>query len=106
MLQHAKRLAKHLLLVGYEIDHAVRDHDVRGVIGNRQVFEFAEAEFDIRRSETGGVIARLFEHLMSHVDADHSTGFTHLSGRKETVETGAAAEIHHDLSRPHRGYRL
>src|SRR6516165_7442587 len=73
-LKDAKGLAEHLLLVRDEIDHAVRDHDVRSVVGDRQVFEFAKTEFDIPRADTGGVAARFFEHLVGHVDADNTTG--------------------------------
>jgi hypothetical protein len=57
MFEHTKSFAKHLLLVGDQIDHAVRDHDVGRVVGDRQVLEFAQAEFDVRRADTLCVIA-------------------------------------------------
>ena len=48
-LQHAERLAEHLRLVRHQVDHAVREDDVGGVVGDRQMLELAEAELDIAR---------------------------------------------------------
>ena len=48
-LQHAKRLAEHLRLVRHQIDHAVREDHVGGVVGDRQMLELAKAELDIAR---------------------------------------------------------
>ena len=69
-LQHAERFAEHLRLVGHQIDHAVRDDHVGRVVGDRQVLELAEPEFHIGGADLGGILARLLEHLVRHVDAD------------------------------------
>ena len=39
--QHAKRFRDHAVLVGREVDHAVRDDDVDGVVGQRDVLDLA-----------------------------------------------------------------
>ena len=104
--EHAKRLAEHLFLVGDEVDHAIRDHDVGGVVGDRQMLEFAEAELDVGGADLGRVLARLGQHLVGHVDADDPARVTDLPRRQKTVEAGAAAEIDDGLARLHRGDRL
>jgi hypothetical protein len=91
--EDAKGFAEGLFLVGDEIDHAIRDHDIGCVVGNRQVFEFAEAEFDIARANAGCVVTRLFQHLIGHVDADDMTGRANPLRRQKTVEAGTAAEV-------------
>src|SRR5205807_6812956 len=66
----------------------------------------AKPELDIAGGDFGRVLARLLQHLMSHVDADHMTRLADLTGSKETVKAGAAAEIDHRLARLERRNRL
>src|SRR6516225_4844860 len=66
------------------------------------MFQFPEAEFDIARADEGCVVARLFEHLMGHVDADHLAGVTDLPRGEKTIESGTTTEIDDDLARLHR----
>src|SRR5262249_48285335 len=54
-LQHTERLAVDLFLVGNKVDDAIRDDDVRSVVGDRQVLDLAEAELDILGSDALGV---------------------------------------------------
>src|SRR5207253_591556 len=61
-------------------------------------FELAQTKLDIRGADPCGVFARLFQHLMSHVDADYTAVLAHLSRGEKTVEAGTAAEIDHDLA--------
>jgi len=65
------------------------------------MLELAEAKLDIVRANIGGVVARFFEHLVGHVDADH-VGVADLPRGQKTVKAGAAAEIDHDLAGPER----
>jgi hypothetical protein len=58
--QDAEGLAEHLLLVGDEVNHAIPDDDIGRLVGDRQVFEFAEAEFDIGGTDAGGVVRAFF----------------------------------------------
>ncbi len=45
--QHPCGLSEHLALVGGEVDHAVRDHDVDGVVCERDVLDVALDELDV-----------------------------------------------------------
>ena len=60
----------------------------------------------LRALDLGRVLARLFQHLMGHVDADHLAGLADLAGGEKAIEAGAAAEIDHGLARLERGDRL
>ena len=54
----------------------------------------------------GGVVARLAQHLVGHVDADHAALGPDLPRGEQAVEAGAAAEIDQHLARLQRGDRL
>ena len=59
-LEHAERLAEHRGLVGRQVDHAVREDDVDGAVGDRQVLDLAEPELDVRRARACAALARAF----------------------------------------------
>jgi hypothetical protein len=77
----------------HEVDHAIRDHDVGGVVGDRQVLDLPETEFDVCGSDRLGIGPRLRQHFMRHVDADHPAGRPDLLSRQKAIDPGAAAEI-------------
>jgi len=84
--EYAERLAIDLLLVRNEVNHAIRDHHVGGVVGDWQVLDLAEAELDIRGADLLGIRACLGQHLMRHVDADHRpAGPTCRAARKQSI---------------------
>src|SRR5438094_333930 len=70
------------------------------------MFEFAEAELDVRRTDFRSVLPRLGEHLVGHVDADDVPGQPDLLCGEKAVEACAAAQIEHDLTRLYCRYRL
>jgi hypothetical protein len=72
----------------------------------RQVLDLAEAELDIGQPGPGGIVARLFQHLMGHVDPDHPSIGADLPGREKAIEPRAAAEVDDDLAGPQRCDRL
>ena len=57
-LQHAERLAQHAVLVGREVDDAVRDDDVDRVVGQRDVLDLALQELDVGEPALALVLAR------------------------------------------------
>jgi hypothetical protein len=65
-----------------------------------------QAEFDVARIDASGVVARLFQHLVCHVDAGHAAGVADPQRREKTIKPGTAAEIDDDLARLHGGDRL
>ena len=67
--EHPRRLAEDRRLVGGEVDHAVGDHDVHRVVGQRHLFDRPLQELDILDTRLPLVSARHLEHLVGHVDA-------------------------------------
>jgi hypothetical protein len=67
--QHARCFADDPGLVAGEVDHAVGDHDVDAVVGDRHLLEVALDELDVRDGVTGGVRPGEVEHLVGHVEA-------------------------------------
>ena len=105
-LQHAERLAEHLRLVRHQVDHAVGDDHVARPVGDRQMLEFAQPELDIARADARRIVARLGQHLVGHVDADHPALGSDLPGGEQAVEAGTAAEIDQHLTRSQSSDRL
>ena len=66
------------------------------------MLDLAEPELDIAGAELASVVARLLEHLVRHIDADHAAGRADLPRRQEAIEPRAAAEIDHGLAGLHR----
>ena len=62
------------------------------------MLDLTQAEFHVRGTDLGGVLARAAQHLVRHVNADHPAPGAHLRGREQTVEAGAAAQIDHGLA--------
>ena len=104
-LEHAEGLAVNLRLVGHEVDHAIRDDHVGGIVGDRQMLDLTEAELDIGGPGPSGV-AGLFQHLVGHVDTDDAACHADLLRCEKAIEPGAAAEIDDDFAGPHCRDRL
>ena len=105
-LEHAQRLAKHLGLLGRQVDDAVGDHEVDRAVRDRQVLDLAESELDVGHAGARAAFAaRLLDHRRRHVDADHAPGGSGLGGGEEAVDPGARAQIEHRLTRADRGVR-
>jgi len=105
-LQRAERLAKNLRLVRHQINDAVREDHVGGVVGDGQMLELTQSELDIARVDPGRVLSRFLEHLVRHVDANHMARHADLAGGEKAVEAGAAAEIDDGLAGLQGRYRL
>ena len=104
--QHAKRLAEDGGLVGRQVDDAVRQDDVDARVAHRQVLDLPEPELDVLGADTRGVRARLADHRRRHVDAQDTSGRSHLLRGQEAVEPGAASEVEHRLAGPQGRDRL
>ena len=99
-------LAERPILVGHQIQHAVADRHIDGIVIDRQGLDVALAEFDIAEAGLLGIGTGLFQHGVGHVHADHPAGRPDLAGGQEAVETRPAAQIEHGFARLHRRHRL
>jgi len=96
-LEDAADFTPNLRFVGRKIEDAVGDDDIDGGVGDREVFNFAEAEFDV--VEAGGaavfgeVAAGTGEHIGCHVDADDVAGWADFAAGNEHVDAATAAEV-------------
>jgi hypothetical protein len=81
------------MFFGREVDDTVRDDHIDAVIGNRQVLDFAKAEFDVGKAVLVGIVSSFPEHFMRHIDTDDAPRLAHGARGQKTVEAGAAAQI-------------
>ena len=79
-LQHAGDFSEHLALVGREVDHAIRDHDIDGPVGQRNVLDVALDELDVADTGRGCIRARKLQHLVRHVEANRLARSVQLAG--------------------------
>lgn len=104
-LGHAEHLAKDFPLVRSQVDHAVRDDQVDGVVGDRHGIGHPLAELDVGSgiAEVGGDHDRIFagdlQHRIGHVDANHMAGGADEPRGLETVNAAARSDVQDGLSR-------
>ena len=80
-------------LVGAEVDDAVGDDDVDGLIVEGEVLDGAEVEGGVEDARLGGVGVGELEHLVGHVDAVGVTGGANAAGGEDDVNAAAGAEV-------------
>ena len=96
--QHAPRLPDHAGLVAREVDHAVGDHDVDGLVADRYVLEIALEELDVFDAGVVGVGTCELEHLVGHVQADSLAGRSDAAGGDQHVSARARPKIEDGLA--------
>ncbi len=92
-LEDAKGFAEDAVFIGRKIDDAVGDDDVDGVIGERDVFDFAFEKFDIVDSCLALVFASQRQHFVGHVEAVGFAVGRHAAGGEEHVNAAAGAKV-------------
>ncbi len=102
--QDAEGLGEHGGLVGGQVDHAVGDDDVDRVRGQRDGFDGALEEFDVRRAGLRRVGEGQGEHLVGHVQPVRLAGRADAAGREQDVDAAPGAEIEDALTFAEFGY--
>src|SRR5690606_5502225 len=102
--EHTVDLVEHRALVRREVDHAVRDDDVNGVIGERYLFDVAFDELHVGRAGLGGVAAGEVEHLLGHVEAIDEACRAHAARGEEDIDASTGAEVQDGLTNLQVGY--
>ena len=96
--QHAEGLAQDAVLVGGEIDDAVGDDDVDGVVGQRNVLDLALEELDVGGAGLALVFARQGEHVVGHVEAVGLARGPDAARGEQHIDAAAGAEVEHRLA--------
>jgi hypothetical protein len=91
--QHPQDFTEHGLFVDTQIDDAVAYYNVSPAGRDRHILDDALAEFDVGKTHTRRRRARLFQHLISHVDADYTPLGADLACGDEAVKAAAGADI-------------
>ena len=104
--EHPMDLAEGTVLVRNEVQHAIADHGIDGIVHDRQGLDFALAELDVAQAGFLRVGTGLFQHGIGHIDTDHPPGRPDLAGGKEAVEARPAAEVEYGFPRLQRRQRL
>ena len=79
----------HPAFVGREIDHAVRDDDVHGGVGERDALDLALEKLDVRDPGRTLVLARERQHLVGHVETVGFPRGADAPSRKQDVDPTA-----------------
>ena len=97
-LQNAKGFAQNLVFIGGQIDDAVRDDHVDGVVGQWDALDLAFQEFDIRDTRLALVFVGEREHFVSHVEAVGFARGADASRREQHIDAAAGTEVEHDFA--------
>ena len=73
-LEHAKGFAQRRVLVGRQVDDAVRDDDVHGVVGEWNRLDRALEELHVGDARLALILAGERQHLVGHVETIHLPG--------------------------------
>ncbi len=96
--KHTVDLFHHGHLVRAEVDDAVADHDIDGLVVHGQVLGQAFPDFDVREPGFAGAGGGLSAHRFGHIDGDHAPTAPDLTGGDKAIESGAAADVEHSLA--------
>ena len=96
--EHTGGLAKHLRLVAREVDHAVGDHDVDGVVGQRDRLDLTAQELDVLDAGLALVGAGELEHLVGHVEAVGLAARADPARGQQDVDAAARTEVEDGLA--------
>ena len=97
-LEHPEGLAKNLVLVGRQVDHAVRDHHVYRARGQRDLLDHAFQEVHVADVRVGGVSTCQREHLVGHVEPVGLAGRTDPPSREEDVDAASGSQVEDDVA--------
>ena len=96
--EDAGDLGEHPVLLGREVDDAVRDHDVDARGRERDVLDDALEEVDVRGPGFPRVLLREREHLVGHVEAVDRARRARHARREEDVDAASRAEVEDGLA--------
>jgi hypothetical protein len=97
-LEHTERFREDAVLVGGEIDDAVRDDHVHRVVRQWNLFDLALEELDVRHAGLLLILAGEREHLVGHVEPVGLAGSADAPRREEYVDAAARTEVEDDLA--------
>jgi len=97
--QHTERFSDDSALVFGQVDDAVRDHDVYGRVGKRDVFDRAFEKRGIAHIRPVAIGVRERQHLVGHVEAVRVAARRDALRREQHVQAGARSKVEHDLPR-------
>ena len=92
-LQNSKRFSQYTVLVGREIDDAVGDDYIDGVIGKRDLLDLTPQEFHVLHPRFTLVFVCQRQHLVSHIQAIGFPGRADTFRGQENIYTAARTEI-------------
>src|SRR5262245_49494109 len=94
----AKRLGENAILVGRQIDHAVGDDDVHGVVRKGNRLDLSLEKLDVVDTGLLLVLAGQGQHFVGHVESVGLATRSHAFGREQHVDPAAGAQVEHRLA--------
>ena len=83
----------------------MRDDDIDGIVGQRDVFDFAFEKLDVFHSGLALVFAGQGQHFVGHIEAVGFAGRADAPGGEQHVDAAAGAEIEHGFAGIELGQR-
>src|SRR5579875_980354 len=68
-LEHTKSFLNDAVLIGRQVNHAIGNHSVDGVVWQGDTLNFAFEKFDILNTSLALIFTRQSEHFIGHVEA-------------------------------------
>src|SRR5262249_26313447 len=96
--ENAKRLGEDAILVAGKINDAIRDDDVDGGVGQRDVFDRPFQKFHNCHAGIFLIFAGQRQHFVGHVETIGLTGGTNALRGENDVNSATGPEVEHDFA--------
>src|ERR1039457_416235 len=87
--QYAEGFAQDAIFVGREVDHAIGNDDVDGIIGQGDILDLTLEEFDVVDAGFELVLAGQGEHFVGHVETVSFARGSYATGGEQDIDAAA-----------------
>src|ERR1019366_6979790 len=98
VLEDAERFSQDDVLIGSEVDDAVRNDDIDRLIRERNIFDSAEEELSVLHAGFQLVLSSKLNHFRCHIKSVDLASWPDATRGEEHVNTTARTEVEDDLT--------
>src|SRR5665647_3770864 len=98
VLEDTERFSQHDVLIGSEVDDAVRDDDIDRLIRERNIFDSAKEELSVLHTGFHLVLSSKLNHFWCHIKSVDLASWPDATRGEEHVNATARTEVEDDLT--------
>ena len=95
--QHPQDLGKSFILVGNQVQYAVTDHHIKGVLREGDLFDIPFDKFHIAVTHLAVVPVGFVKHLVGEVESGHMSFSAHNGPSHKAIVPGTRTQVEHTV---------